>query len=250
MSVGTFRYAGGVEVNGVTKWDGSSWSPLGSGFNSTVYGIGTYNGEIWAGGDFTMSGTEAVNRVAKWNGTSWENPGFGFISQSPSDYIFVHTFFEDDGGLYMAGGLKRIIMDNGTEIDCGGIVHYSPSGINTFNGGVIGNDVEAIEKTVSNQLIIGGGVFGSGKSWLLDNTSSQNELVSESLITISPNPVTDVVNIHSDSEIVFVEVVDIQGGVCLKSRNSTQVDISSLSAGIYFLKVETPVRTETLKFLK
>lgn len=68
--VGNFRYAGGVEVNGVAKWDGSSWSALGSGFNSTVYGIGTYNNEIWAGGDFTMAGTESVNRVAKWNGTS------------------------------------------------------------------------------------------------------------------------------------------------------------------------------------
>ena len=92
--VGNLRFAGGVEVNGVAKWDGTTWSALGDGFNSTVYGVGVYNGELFAGGDFTQSGTQTLKRIAKWNGTDWVSPGFGFEPTGPNDYTFVHTFWK------------------------------------------------------------------------------------------------------------------------------------------------------------
>ncbi len=76
--VGNFRNAGGQEVNGIAKWDGTTWTGLGAGFDDTVYSLTVFNGDLIAGGSFTESGGIPVNRIARWNGSSWESLDFGF----------------------------------------------------------------------------------------------------------------------------------------------------------------------------
>ncbi len=69
---GNFTTAGGVTVNYIAKWDGTSWSALGSGMNGTVYALAVdASGNLYAGGGFTTAGGVAANNIAKWNGTSW-----------------------------------------------------------------------------------------------------------------------------------------------------------------------------------
>ena len=69
---GIFTTAGGVNANNIAKWNGSSWSSLGSGMNyDGVYTLTVYNSELIAGGIFTTAGGVYANNIAKWNGSSW-----------------------------------------------------------------------------------------------------------------------------------------------------------------------------------
>jgi hypothetical protein len=55
-AAGSFATAGGVTVNNVAKWDGASWSALGSGMTSYVAALAVFDdgsGEgLYAGGGF------------------------------------------------------------------------------------------------------------------------------------------------------------------------------------------------------
>ena len=64
---GFFTTAGGVSANNIARWDGSSWTPLGSGVNSAVYALAELpNGDLVAGGYFTSTADGvAANRIAR-----------------------------------------------------------------------------------------------------------------------------------------------------------------------------------------
>ncbi len=76
-AAGEFISAGGVTVNRIARWDGQTWSPLGSGLNNTartllVFDRGDGNGPaLCVGGQFTTAGGVTVNRIAAWDGQSW-----------------------------------------------------------------------------------------------------------------------------------------------------------------------------------
>lgn len=76
---GNFITAGGVEVNHIAKWNGSTWEPIGEGFSGQVQSIAFgNNGKIYAGGFFIMSGDMEVKRVAEWDGNEWKALGNNF----------------------------------------------------------------------------------------------------------------------------------------------------------------------------
>ena len=85
---GTFTNAGEVAANCVAKWNGFTWTNLGSGVTGTdTYTSASsvsdlvYDGtNLYACGVFTNAGGVAANRVAKWNGNSWTNLGSGMNS--------------------------------------------------------------------------------------------------------------------------------------------------------------------------
>ncbi|MFQ5807435.1 MAG: hypothetical protein ACE5I3_13385, partial [Phycisphaerae bacterium] len=75
---GQFPIAGDVVANHIARWDGMSWSPLGSGVSGGygaesrgVYALAVYNGELIAGGDFYTAGGTVGNHIARWDGTTW-----------------------------------------------------------------------------------------------------------------------------------------------------------------------------------
>src|SRR5437867_13109882 len=56
---GGFVNAGGIPVNHIARWNGSTWQPLGSGLGEegdSVEALTTYNGELIAGGFVTTAG--------------------------------------------------------------------------------------------------------------------------------------------------------------------------------------------------
>jgi len=74
--------AGGVAASRIARWNGSSWSALGSGLNNTVFALAIKpNNEIVAAGLFTVAGGGAANRVARWNGSTWIPLGNGVDNQ-------------------------------------------------------------------------------------------------------------------------------------------------------------------------
>ncbi len=82
----------------IARWDGTSWSALGTGMNDIVYALAfDASGNLYAGGQFTTAGGVAANRIAKWDGTSWSALGTGMSS------IVYALAFDASGNLYAGG---------------------------------------------------------------------------------------------------------------------------------------------------
>ena len=109
---GLFTAAGGTESNFIARWDGSTWSPLGSGMNSTVYALSVYNGELIAGGRFTTAGGTEANRIARWDpGVPGQWSPLGSGMGGGFYYPDVRTLTEYNGEL-IAGGYFSIAGEN------------------------------------------------------------------------------------------------------------------------------------------
>src|SRR5439155_16121734 len=121
--LGTNLYVGGgfvratnsggapVTVNHIAKWDGTTWSALGSGLDNTVFAMAVLGTNLYVGGGFTRAtntggGTVTANYVAKWDGSNWSALGPGTNDQvralavSGSD-LYAGGFFStaDDGSV-------------------------------------------------------------------------------------------------------------------------------------------------------
>jgi hypothetical protein len=105
---GYFTQANGIPANGVAKWNGTQWLPLGGGVTGgTPPGINTMVmrneggvNMLYAGGRFTTAGGAPANNIARWDGKSWTALGDG-VNQAVTDL----AFFDDGGGeaLYAVG---------------------------------------------------------------------------------------------------------------------------------------------------
>ncbi len=100
---GSFTTIGGVSANQIARWNGATWSALGTGTGSTINALAVYNdgnGEaLYAGGGFTTAGGGSANRIAKWNGTSWSALGSGV-----NNTVQALTVFDDGGGAKLCVG--------------------------------------------------------------------------------------------------------------------------------------------------
>ena len=175
---GAFGIAGGVQANRIARWDGSTWSALGSGVNdgasaSTVLAITVYDDGIGAdpvllvGGDFTTAGAVPANRIATWDGESWAALGGG-MSGNVDSFAVVDAGVKSPilyaGGAFTeAGGVpaNRIASWDGTSwLALGEGVsdgQYSPGVVLTmtaFDDGLGG----------SSSLFIGGDFVSAGDS--------------------------------------------------------------------------------------
>jgi hypothetical protein len=62
---GWFTTAGGAPANRIAKWDGSSWSALGSGMNNDVQALAVLGSDLYAGGNFRTAGGKVSAYLAK-----------------------------------------------------------------------------------------------------------------------------------------------------------------------------------------
>lgn len=137
---GDFTAMSGVAANHIAKWNGSSWSAVGDGFNDGVSSFAVYNGELYAGGYFTHSGSTAINYLAKWSGSAWVPVGSNdFDSSVNSLYVYntnliVGGWFGEYGGSWGSS----ITSWNGTTFSpLGAGFDASVSAMTTFNGDLI-----------------------------------------------------------------------------------------------------------------
>src|SRR5574341_851665 len=70
-----FGSAGGGVAKHLAKWNGNSWTALGTGMDNWVYALAVSGNDLYAGGVFRTTGDTAAHRAAKWNGSSWTKLG-------------------------------------------------------------------------------------------------------------------------------------------------------------------------------
>ncbi len=97
-----------VALYRIGQWNGSAWSQLGFGLNSTTSAVALDGSTVYAGGVFDYSCDDAtcnhlaarLNRTGKWNGSTWSALGNG-VSSSPSAIVV-------NGSDIYFGGFKEV----------------------------------------------------------------------------------------------------------------------------------------------
>ena len=95
---GQFTHADGTAVEGVATWNGTSFAPIGVGFDGgaghvsalEVFDSG-YDRKLFAAGSFTGSGANALSTIAVWSGGEWRSPDEGLYDISSSVIRTVRT---------------------------------------------------------------------------------------------------------------------------------------------------------------
>lgn len=106
---GTFERIGNTVVNGVARWDGVDWVPLGAGLSymgfpgsaraMEVHDFGA-GPRLVVGGRFDVAGGVSARNVAVWDGAAWTTLGSGF----DGPVLALAVFDDGQGARLYAGG--------------------------------------------------------------------------------------------------------------------------------------------------
>ena len=97
-----------VKAERIAKWDGTTWSALGTGVSGTiipsVYTIENIDGQIYAGGNFLAAGKASSRYVARWDGKEWHPLAVGVNDRvyklaAQGQYLYLGGMFTRAGGL-------------------------------------------------------------------------------------------------------------------------------------------------------
>ncbi len=106
---GSFTSMGGAPAANVARWNGTAWSPVGTGFDGPVFALAVYDSgtgpRLYAAGQFTAAGAAPAARLASWNGVSWQAVGSGLSGGLLVPTVYAMQVFDDGGGprLYVGG---------------------------------------------------------------------------------------------------------------------------------------------------
>jgi trimeric autotransporter adhesin len=107
---GDFLGIGNQSISRIGRWDGNTWTALGSGLNSRAWALTSFDAGdgpmLWAGGDFNLAGGQPFVRMARWNGTQWLS---AFMPSTGGGA--VNAFAEHQGTLYAGGSFGSLFGD-------------------------------------------------------------------------------------------------------------------------------------------
>ena len=91
-------------ANRVSKWNGSSWTPLALGFNGPINTLLLSDSNLYVGGSFSITNsggvTVAANCIAKWDGEQLGGLGVGMNN---GVYALVMSGIDPYAGVFCNG---------------------------------------------------------------------------------------------------------------------------------------------------
>lgn len=254
---------GGAFVGGkvdVLKYNGSSWvSTTGGGFTGPFAGpknLVVYNNELYAGGYFDQVYGNAGNNIIKWDGTHWSDVGFGTIGS----YLEINKMLVYHNKLWIFGYFSKAANSF-----AGNVAVYDGT---TWCGLKDTLDNIVASATIFNDTIYISGAFLKANSDSVEyiaklkdpslynqciNVVSINELSEINQINVFPNPTTSILNItdkENQLQSATIEIKNYLGQTVFSSPFTPQINLQSLSAGMYFLTVEDKYSKKTVKIIK
>lgn len=175
---GSFTKAGTVSVYNIAKWNGQSWSGLGTGtsYPGSVRALAMDSvGNLYVGGNFNYMNGVYVGGVARWNGATWSGLGncasglcgiLGLSSPSDSGNIAYALAVDKNDHLYVGGnfgtaynsyGDRVMNVNNITKWD-GSKWHRMANGLGT----PLASGVHSLVVDNYNNLYAGGVFYTSG----------------------------------------------------------------------------------------
>jgi trimeric autotransporter adhesin len=152
--------AGGVPVNNLAMWDGTTWRDVGGGITITAgtarvsaLAVDADNNLI-VGGFFTHAGGTAANNLAVWNGSFWQEVGGGVNGS-------VQAIKVVSGGMYVGGLFDQVgtLSANNIAYRDFQTLSWSTLGSGVNNG--VNSWVNTIEET-TNSVFVGGDFSTAG----------------------------------------------------------------------------------------
>lgn len=95
---------------------------------------------------------------------------------------------------------------------------------------------------------MGFGILNFGSFY--NNVLSTSELVKKNNVAIFPNPVKNILNIASESDVLSLEVYDNLGRLITKATHQKSVKVEDFAKGVYYLKIQTKEKIYYEKFIK
>ncbi|MBL9076385.1 MAG: hypothetical protein JNL08_02710 [Planctomycetes bacterium] len=151
---GWFSTVGGVACNKIARWNGSAWSPLGSGMDLNVYALAVLpTGDLVAAGNFTTAGGVPCANIARWNGSAWSPLGAGTNNSIAALAVLADGRLVAGGSFTSAGGAPatRIAVWDGSV--------WAPLGTGLQGSGA---SVAALLALPNGDLLAAGNFTGAG----------------------------------------------------------------------------------------
>jgi hypothetical protein len=103
---GIFSSAGNTAAGSIAQWNGNAWAGLGTGFAMdanfyAVQALASYNGGLYAAGQFDSVNGIGVGCAAVWNGTSWADISQSVVNADNGSYLDAMIVY--NGNLFVAG---------------------------------------------------------------------------------------------------------------------------------------------------
>ncbi|MBA4148823.1 MAG: hypothetical protein H0X66_11975 [Verrucomicrobia bacterium] len=155
---GSWRNLAGTNCNAIARFDGLTWTGLGSGLShpyipAIVYDLIPRSNEVVVAGEFEMAGSVAVTNVARWNGTNWQTLGNGL-----GKYGQVYALAQRGNELFAGGSFSGNSVQNIARLNGSTWVSVGTSSPNGY--------VSAMA-ALGNDLYVG----GSFSSWPVSGSS-------------------------------------------------------------------------------
>ena len=179
IATGDFTTATGGPADRIAKWNGTAWSPLGTGLNVGGNAVTPAGGDIFVGGSFTTAGCNSSPYFARyrktvWNGstnTDWHTaanwggtavPGVGEGVTIASNDSVISTSDVTLGSLIVTEG-RTLTIASGRTLTVTGSVDLSNGSI-TGPGTLVANDLTLNNGNVAGLagLTVNGSLYLSG----------------------------------------------------------------------------------------
>ncbi len=155
-AAGDFSTAGGVPAENVARWDGTAWSPLGTGTLGQVETLAVWDDgggpDLYAGGTFIAAGGVPVGRVARWDGAAWSALGAGAGMNSIVQCLEVFDDGLGGGPALHAGGFFSTA--DGTAVN--GIARWDGAAWSALGAGFGGPTIAPFDLAVFDDGLGGG----------------------------------------------------------------------------------------------
>lgn len=245
-----FGPAPGVPGQGFSLWNGSSWRQAVLGFNGTVTGVTTYQGDLVAVGFFSAGPGVSSPHVVRWNGSSWSGFGSGLTY---GDFAPARAAIQWNSNLVVGGqfpgasgvtNTNRLAMWNGSSwqsITPGGVPNNTVFCFAVFNGDlIVGGNFTSINGQAINRLARFNGTtwsaFGSGMNGQVNALSVYNgELYAAGAFTTADGVTVNRIARWTGS--TFAPVTGASGTGTTSDISTLAVSQGELIAGGSFLSI-------------
>lgn len=234
--LGVMDSAGGVFCKGIARWDGSVWDSVSNGVNGGNSALFEWQGKLLMGSQYFVNytvttGPEVQMRIKQWDGSNWS-------VFSAQQMIGVNKFLVYNNELYFSGGTSLGVQGMSFVMKWDSVnLKWIQVGTDIFNS--------APALCEYNSELYCGGAFKTSQGCRCDyltkliDVTSLNEYELSNEFQIYPNPAENKLyikyTVEQKSEIV---ITNFLGATILKLPYSTEIDISSLAKGIYFLSIK------------
>ncbi len=132
----------------IGKWDGVTWTTLGSGTNNTVLALATLHDTLYAGGLFPVAGGNATPFIAEW-------------IPSPASFISATNMEFEKGEFVLYPNpvqnhlfIKNSVIDYSKNGEIYSFVVYDLTGREIFNSSIVKNEIVFDRDKISSGLYI------------------------------------------------------------------------------------------------